>query len=154
MSVKHAYNDKVNTLHAHAYRDCKDVFLNKLESQNLAIADFTDNTDATGYLEIDVDLPANAIVVGWKAVVSEGFAGDTTAVMQVGIAGDLDKYSGVTTTSCLAAATVGALGNTDNALATVAKTVRVTVTGGTDFGVIVTAANGAMIVSLYYFLAW
>lgn len=146
--------DTVNVNNAHAYRACKNVFLNKLESQALAIAGFTDNANATGYIDIDVDLPANAIVVGWKAVVSEGFAGDTTAVMQVGIAGDLNKYSGVTTVSCLAAATVGAMGNTDSAMVTAAQTVRVTVTGGADFTSIVTNATGAMVVNLYYFLAW
>jgi len=143
--------DTVNVNNAHAYRKCSQVFLNKLESQTLEIADFTDNGDATGYIDIDTDLPANAIVVGWKSVISEGFTGDTTAVMQVGIAGDLDKYSGITTVSCLAAATVGALGNTDNALATTAQTPRVTVTGASDFGLI---TAGAMVVSLYYFLAW
>jgi len=147
---KKAYNDKVITTNANPYRNCRDVFLNKLVSQELLIADFTDNADTTGYIDFDVNLPANAIVVGWKAEVSAGFTGDTTAVCQVGIAGDLDKYSGITTTSVLAVATVGALGNTDSAMATADQTVRVTVTGGTDFGLI---TAGAMVISLYYFLA-
>ncbi|MBW2094213.1 MAG: hypothetical protein JRI80_04925 [Deltaproteobacteria bacterium] len=143
--------DTVNVNNAHAYRKCSEVFLNKLVSQTLAIADFTDNEDATGYIDFDSDLPANTIVIGWKAVISEGFSGDTTAVMQVGVSGDLNKYSAITTVSCLAAATVGALGNVDTALATTAKTPRVTVTGGSDFGNI---SAGSMVVSLYYFLAW
>uniref|UniRef100_A0A6M3IHM8 Uncharacterized protein n=1 Tax=viral metagenome TaxID=1070528 RepID=A0A6M3IHM8_9ZZZZ len=151
---KKAYNDQVRTTNANAYRNCRDVFLNKLDSQALAIADFTDEAGtALGHIDFDTDLPANAIVVGWKAVVSEGFAGDTTAVAQVGISGDVNKYSGVVTPSVLAAGTVGALGNTDSELATTAQTPRVTVTGGADFTTIVTAANGAMVVSLYYFLA-
>jgi len=145
------YNDTVNVNNAHTYRECRNVFLNKLESQILAIADFTDNGDATGYIDIDTDLPANAIVIGWKAVILTGFTGDTTAIMQVGIAGDLNKYSGITSVSCLTATTVGALGNTDNALAITSQTPRVTVTGGSDFGLI---SAGSMIVSLYYFLAW
>jgi len=145
-----AYDDKVNTTEAHPYRFCRDVFLNKLVSQTLVYSDFTDNGDATGYIDFDTDLPANAIVVGWKAVVSTGFTGDTTAVVQVGVSGDLDKYSGVTTASVLAAATVGALGNTDSAMATTAKTPRVTVTGGADFTSI---SAGSMVISLYYFLA-
>ena len=145
------YNDTVNVNNAHTYRECRNVFLNKLESQILAIADFTDNGDATGYIDIDTDLPANAIVIGWKAVILTGFTGDTTAIMQVGIAGDLNKYSGITSVSCLTATTVGALGNTDNALAITSQTPRVTVTGGSDFGLI---TAGSMIVSLYYFLAW
>jgi|GEM_PF-5545169 len=145
------YNDTVNVNNAHTYRECRNVFLNKLESQILAIADFTDNGDATGYIDIDTDLPANAIVIGWKAVILTGFTGDTTAIMQVGITGDLNKYSGITSVSCLTATTVGALGNTDNALAITSQTPRVTVTGGSDFGLI---TAGSMIVSLYYFLAW
>ncbi|HDO36685.1 MAG TPA: hypothetical protein ENH07_10395 [Nitrospirae bacterium] len=148
------YNDTVNVNYAHAYRNCRDVFLNKMVSQALAVADFTDNTDATGFIDIEPDLPANAMVTGWKAVISGGFGGDTTAVMQVGIAGGLDKFSGITTVSCLAAATVGALGNVASALVFTAQTVRVTVTGSSDFGLIVTDATGAMVVSLYYFLAW
>jgi len=145
------YRDTVNVNNAHAFRNCREVFLNKLVSQTLAIGDFTDNSDATGYVDLDTQLPANAIVAGWKAAISTGFAGDTSAVMQVGIAGDLNKYSGVTTVSCLAAATVGALGNTDSAMVTAAQTVRVTVTGSSDFGSI---SAGEMVVSLYYFLAW
>lgn len=154
MGILHADKDRVRTTQAHAHRACKDVFLNKLESQNLAVADFTDNANTTGYIDIDVDLPANALVVGWKSVITEGFAGDTTAVMQVGIAGDLNKYSGITTSSCLASATVCAPALFDSAIPVAAQTVRVTVTGGADFTTIKTADNGAMIVSLYYFLAW
>lgn len=150
MGTKHAYNDTVNVNGAHAYRNCRNVFLNKLESQVLNIGDFTDNGDLTGYIDIDVQLPPNAIVVGWKAVVSTGFTGDGSAAVQVGVAGDLDKYSGVTSASCLAAGTVGALGNTDSAMATTAQTVRVTVTGGSDFGLI---TAGSMKLYLYYFIA-
>jgi len=154
MGTKHHFDSKVLTTFSSPTRPCKNVFLNKLESQNLLVADFTDGASTSGYLDIDVDLPANAVVVGWKSIVSGAFAGDTTAVISVGIAGDTDKYSGVTTASCFATGTVGAMGNTDSAMATTAQTVRVTVTGGADFTSIVTDAGGAMIVSLYYFIAW
>ncbi len=154
MGTKYHENSRVLTTFTAASRPCKNVFVNKMDSQNLLIADFTDGTGTSGYLDIDVDLPANAIVVGWKAVVTGAFAGDTSAVISVGITGDTDKYSGVTTASCFAAGTVGAMGNTDSAMATAAQTVRVTVTGNADFTSIVTDGNGAMIISLYYFLAW
>jgi hypothetical protein len=145
-----AYDDKVITTNANPWRHCRDVFLNKLDSQALAIADFTDDGGLSGHIDFDITLPANAIVVGWKAVVSEGFTGDTTAVAEIGVAGDTDKYSGVITASVLAAATVGALGNTDTVMATTAQTVRVTVTGTANFTSI---SAGAMVISLYYFLA-
>lgn len=154
MGTLHADKDRVRTTIAHATRACKEVFLNKLESQNLAVADFTDNGNTTGYIDIDVDLPANAIVIGWKAVVSEGFAGDTTAIVQVGIEGDVNKYSGYVSSSCLAAGTVVAPALFDAAAPVAAETIRVTVTGGANFTAIKTADNGDMIVSLYYFLAW
>ena len=125
-----------------------DVHLKSIVSQTLAIADFTDNTGtATGYIDIETTLPALAVPVAWKAVVSTGFTGDTTAVMQVGVTGDLDKFSGVTTNSCLAAGTVGAMALNNVALSSSAQTVRVTVTGGADFTSI---TAGSMVVTLYY----
>lgn len=123
------------------------VVLQTLTSQALAFGDFTDNGDATGYIDITTKLPANAIPLGWKAVISEGFANDTSATMQVGIENDLDKFSGATTASCFTAATVGAPSNNDALLSASEQTVRVTVTGAADF----TSINaGSMVVYLYY----
>ena len=124
-----------------------DTHMKSVVSQVLAFDDFTDNEDATGYVDVTAKLPALAIPLGWKAVVSEGFTGDTTAVMQVGIEGDLDKFSGVATASCLAAATVAAPANNDALLSATEETIRVTVTGGAGFGAI---TAGAMVVTLYY----
>ena len=121
--------------------------LKKLQ-QVLALADFTDNTNTTGYADFDEQLPAGAVPLGWKAVVSTGFTGDTTAVIQVGVAGDLDRFSNVTDQSVLAAGTVGSR-VADDALDGIAaaQTPRVTVTGTADFTSIVA---GAMTVELYY----
>jgi len=124
-----------------------DVHLKSIVSQSLEFGTFTDNTNTTGYIDITTDLPALAVPVAWKAVVATGFAGDTTAVMQVGITGDLDKFSGVVTSACLAAGTVGAMAQTDVALSSADQTIRVTVTGAADFGSI---TAGSMIVTLYY----
>lgn len=119
-------------------------------TETVAFGDFTDNTDTTGYVDLSEDLPAGAIPLGWKAVVATGFTGDTTAVIQVGVSGDLDRFSAVTDQSVLAAATKGAsaLGQSDclDGIAA-AQTPRVTVTGGADFGSI---TAGEMTVSLYY----
>lgn len=125
-------------------------YIKKLESQVLDYDDFTDNTNTTGYIDFTTALPAGAMVLGWKAVVSAGFTGDTTAVMQVGISGDVDKYSANTAQSCLAAGTVGSLALAADAATGVfaaAKTPRVTVTGGADFTSI---AAGSMVVTIYY----
>lgn len=117
-------------------------------SESVAFGDFTDNTDATGFVDLTPTLPAGAIPLGFKAVVSTGFTGDTTAVISVGIAGDLDRFSLNTDQSVLAAASVGSLPATDGADGlNAASTVRVTVTGGADFTSI---AAGVMVVHIYY----
>lgn len=113
-------------------------------------AAMTDNTDATGRIDFPANsLPAGAIVLGWKATVTTGFTGDTTAVIQVGVSGDLDRFSALTTRSVLAAgvvASVPAVADGGNGAAA-AQTPRVTVTGGADFTNI---AAGAMVVEIYY----
>lgn len=112
-------------------------------------ADFTDNTDATGYIDLSTQLPAGAIPLGVKYIVSEGFAGDTTAVVQTGVSGDLDRFSSVTDQSVLTDSTVvGHVVPADTCDGIgAAQTVRVTVTGGADWGNI---TAGTMLVCLYY----
>ncbi len=134
-------NDGTLTLAAPAVR--------ALTSQTLAYGDFTDNEDATGYVDFDSDLPAGAIPLGWKAVVGTGFTGDTTAVISVGIAGNLDAFSADTAQSVLAAATVGSSALAAEACAGIGATAtpRVTVTGASDFSSI---SAGSMTVTLYY----
>lgn len=117
-------------------------------SESLAFGDFTDNANATGYKDWSAQLPAGAIPLAVKYVVSAGFTGDTTAVVQTGISGDLDRFSSTTDQSVLAAATVGH-GVAADALDGIgaAQTIRTTVTGGSDFGGI---SAGAMVATLYY----
>ena len=116
--------------------------------QNLTIGDFTDNTDATGYADLTDQLPAGAIPLGFKAKVNTGFSGDTTAVIQVGVSGDLDRFSSVVDQSVLAAASVGAGAPADAADGlNAAQTIRVTVTGGADFGSI---TAGELVVWVYF----
>lgn len=120
-----------------------------IKSDVLDHADFTDNGDATGYIDVDTaDLPAGALPQGWKIAVTEGFTGDTTAVVQVGVAGDLDRFSAVTDQSVLATGTVGSIANTDAADGiAAAQTIRITVTGGADWGSI---AAGKLQLELFY----
>lgn len=117
-------------------------------SEAFAIGDFTDNGDDTGYVDFAGSIPAGAIVLGWEAVVATGFTGDTTAVAQVGVAGDLDRFSANVAQSVLAAASVGSQPADDSsAYVGAAATPRVTVTGGSDFG---SVAAGSMTVTLVY----
>jgi len=123
----------------------------KTISLSCPIASFTDNTDTTGYIDFVSTLPVGAIVLGWKAVVTGGFTGDTSAVIKIGTAGSLDDLTTDTNKSVFTNATsVGGVPKTAKAYIAATYTPRVTVTGTADFTSIVTAANGAMVVSLYY----
>lgn len=113
-------------------------------------ADFTDGGGAAGTINLTAQMPAGAIPLGCKFVVSEGFAGDTTAVVQAGVSGDADRFTLNTDQSVLAVATVGSVPATDccdgmNA----AQTIVVTVTGASDWGNI---TAGTMRVIVYYLL--
>jgi hypothetical protein len=124
-------------------------------SKVCAVADFTDNTNTTGYIDFATNaLPVGAIPIAWKAVVTGGFAGDTSATIQLGVAGDLDRFSADTAQSVFAAGTVGSAilaADACDGIGAVA-TPRVTVTGNADFTSIVTEGNGAMTVYLYCIL--
>lgn len=119
-------------------------------TQTIAYDDFTDNEDTTGYLDLDEQLPAGAVPLAWKAVVSTGFEGDTSCAIQVGVAGDLDRFSAVTDQSVFAAGTVGAsaLGQSDvlDGIAA-AQSIRITLTEDSDFGDV---AAGEMVFSFYF----
>lgn len=106
--------------------------------QTIKVEDFTDNTDTTGYLDLTEKLPIGAIPQGWKIKVTEAFAGDTSAVIQAGIAGDLDRFTADATQSIFTTGVKGSLplaadaGKSMSAL----TTIRLTVTGAVDFGAI------------------
>lgn len=114
------------------------------------VADFTDDGGTSGHIDFSTQLPAGAIVLGWKAVVGAGFAGDTSAVIQIGVDGTLGKFSASVAQSVFAAGTVGSGAPMDTCFNATASTPRVTVTGNADFSSIVTEGNGAMNVYLYY----
>ena len=102
-------------------------------------ANYTDNGDATGYIDLTTQVPAGSLVLGHETKVATGYAGDTTAVEQLGTSGDLDRFSKVTTNSVLAAGTVGdGVASDASEYCAAATTLRHTVTGASDFGLITT----------------
>lgn len=119
-------------------------------SQTVAYDDLTDNEDATAYIDLDDQLPAGAVPLAWKAVVGTGFEGDTTCTIQVGVDGDLDRFSAVTDQSVFAAGTVGAsaLGQSDSldGIAS-AQSIRITLTEDSDWGDV---SQGEMTFYFYY----
>lgn len=108
-------------------------------AETVAFGDFTDGGGTSGHVDLATALPAGVSVSSWQAVVATGFTGDTTAVMQVGVSGNVDRFTQVTTGSVLAAGTIGsdaAAVSGDPSYVDTAATVRVTVTGASDFGLI------------------
>lgn len=118
--------------------------------ETVAYGDFTDNGDATGYIDLGTDLPANAIPLATKFEVSTAFdSGDTSsATAQAGVSGDLDRFTEQSTLDVNSTGTVGSTPPADT-LAGIgsAQTPRVTVTEDSDFGQI---TQGEMTVTLYY----
>lgn len=120
----------------------------KTLSESFVIGDFTDGGATSGYVDFATQLPVGALVLGWKGVTATGFTGDTTAVAQLGVSGDVDRFSALTTGSVLAAGTIGNQPADDSsAFVATAVAPRLTVTGAADFTSI---AAGAITVSITY----
>ena len=124
-------------------------------SQRIRIGDFTDDAGTAGHLDLKYKLPKGAIVLGWAAKIITGFIGDTTALMSVGISGNLDVYTGLATDpSCYtgAGAIIGALSGSDgtdgiNTVSGSEVALRVNIVGASDFTLITT---GEADIYVYY----
>jgi hypothetical protein len=115
----------------------------KITSQNLVFSAFTDGAGASGYIDITHKMPGNALMLGWKATTTIGFTGDTTATIMVGVPTDTDRFTADVNKSCFDAGTVASAPIAADVLdgyGTTEHTIRVTVTGASDFGLI-TAGN-------------
>jgi len=114
-------------------------------TESIAFGDFTDNANATGYIDFGSTIPEGSIVQAVQINVTTGFTGDTTAVADVGISGTLEKFA--SDLNVVAADVVGEVPAVATAYVSSAATPRVTVTGGSDFGSI---SAGAATVSIIY----
>ena len=116
--------------------------------ETVAYGSFTDNGDTTGYIDLSTDIPAGGIPLGCKFDVTTGFTGDTSATVQCGVDGDLDRFTEATDQSVFATAVVAAIPPSDACDGVGAvSTPRVTVTSGADFS---NVSAGAMTVYIYY----
>lgn len=122
-----------------------------LVSQPLLVASFADGGSTSGSIDFaGAELPAGAIVLGWEANVTGAFAGDTSAVIQVGVDGDPDKFTADTTQSAFTAGRRGSAAAPATAWQAAAAQPRVTVTSASDFTSVVSNGGGAMTVTLYF----
>jgi len=117
-------------------------------SRTFSFGDMSDGGGTSGFIDFLASLPVGAHVMGWSADVTVGFTGDTTAVVQVGVSGDVNKFSANTTKSVLAVAKVGSHALAVDGVVDSAAAPRVTVTGTADFTSI---SAGTMTMSVYYY---
>lgn len=121
--------------------------------QWVTYSQFTDGAGASGTLNLSKQIPAGSFVIGSKVKVTEGFSGDTTAVLDIGNASDADAYSLTTHDVLSAASNLLELADADGAgapgfsVVTSDTTVKLTLTGASDFGLI---TAGKMFVEVLY----
>jgi hypothetical protein len=116
-------------------------------------ADMTDNGDTTGFIDLLQTIPASSQVLSWGVFASLGFTGDTSATIQCGVAGDLDRFSADTSKSVFTTNNfVGSAPLAADALDGMALigsiTPRFTITSAADF---TNVAAGAAIATVYYY---
>jgi hypothetical protein len=108
--------------------------------ETVALAQFTDSTGTTGTYVCTFDLPVGF----WlhRAILTDvtGFAGDTTATIQVGDGSDADRLS-TDTPSVFASATIIDIGAPSGVLpVTTAYKPKITITAGSDWGAVTAGA--------------
>lgn len=124
--------------------------------EKVALSQFTDGAGTDGTYALKTTIPAGSFVLGTQVDVLTAFAGDTTAVMDVGDGSDADAFSYTTFNVFTAAkglmeAADGVSGGSTGHgvyLATSETTVTLTVTGGSSFAAI---TAGELVVAVYYF---
>jgi len=114
----------------------------------VALADFTDNEDATGDYTHTVSIPKGAVVTQTLINSVTGFAGDTSATIQIGDGTDVDRYNTGTPNVFTTADTISAGAVSGTAFHSAAKAPVVTVTSDSDF---TSVTAGAVTITIFYY---
>jgi hypothetical protein len=77
-----------NVTNAKLKKPCLRVY-----QETIAVEDFTDNDDDTGEIDLSTTIPAGAVFARTTIHGISGFAGDTSATIQVGDGSDPDRYN-------------------------------------------------------------
>lgn len=123
----------------------------RVYQETVAFGAFTDGGAAAGTFDLSVSIPAGAVFLRTLLTALTGFAGDTSAVITVGDGTDVDRYNtGTPDVFTTAAAGVDMGAPSGTAFHSAAKTPKITITSGTDWG-LVTA--GALTLTLFWYQA-
>jgi len=116
----------------------------------VALADFTDNEDATGTYEHTVDIPKGAVVTRTLITDVTGFTGDTSATITIGDGTDADRYNTGTPSVFTTATDIDAGAISGTVYHAAAATPTVIITSGSDFG---SVTAGSVTITIFYYLA-
>ena len=98
-------------------------------------ADMTDGGGTSGYKDFATSIPAGCIPIGSQFDVRTAFSGDTSAVIDLGISGNTNNFTALSTVSVFTTGVRGVQtpGATDNTYLGSATVIRVTITSAADF---------------------
>ena len=117
--------------------------------QRVTYSQFTDGGAAVGTLTLDGTIPAGAYVLRTVVVNVTGFAGDTSAALTVGDGTTADRYNTSTINVFADAAALDGGAVSGTAIHATAKTPKLTITSGSDWGAV---TAGALTVKIFYLL--
>lgn len=121
-------------------------------AERVTVAQFTDGGGASGTYALKTQIPIGAWAMQTILADVVGAAGDTTAVLTVGDGTDVDRYN-TGTPSVFATANAIDMGvPSGTKIHVAAATVTLTLTSGSDFGLVVTNGAGAFTVKIFYLI--
>lgn len=119
--------------------------------ETVLVTAMTDGGAAAGTKVLTAQLPAGALVLGGKAIVNAGFAGDVSAAMIVGDGSITDRFNAATINVFATAAAGIDLGlPTGPRLIGAAQAITVTITTNADFTSCKSNGAGSVTIELYY----
>lgn len=121
--------------------------------ETFTVADMTDGGSTAGTYVLSQSIPVGALVQRCFLQNVTGFAGDSSATIQIGDGSDADRYT-TGTPSVFTTATAIDLGAVSGTAvhATAVSTVTVTITSGSDFSDVVTDGSGVATVKIFCLL--
>lgn len=115
--------------------------------ETVALADFTDGGGAVGTYALKTQIPAGAWVL--RTIIQDvtGFAGNTSAALIVGDGTDTDRYMTSTLDVFSSVAAIDGAAVSGVAIHTAAKTVTLTITVNSDWGLV---SAGQLTIKIFY----
>ena len=117
-------------------------------TETVAYTDFTDGGSTSGTYTLSKQVPSGAYIQRTTIINVTGFAGDTSATIQIGDGVDVDRFNTGTPNVFADAAAVSAGVISGAALITEATNVVLTITSGSDWGAV---TAGQLTIRVYYF---